>query len=81
MTPRFGVGTQFVPVGNKSRCVFCIVDIFTTTNMRGIPIQIEYLCEHSLAGQKIVSRECETTIARGICHMQDLIDKGQIDIR
>lgn len=78
MEPRFGVGTKFIPVGNKARCVFVIVDIYTTTNMRGIPVKIEYLCEHSLCGQKIESRECETTIARGIANMQELIEKGKL---
>ena len=78
MLARFGIGTQFIPIGNRARSVYTVTDIYTTINVRGIPIKIQYVCEHGFCGQKIESTECEATIARGICNMQDLIEKGKL---
>ena len=73
MTARFEIGTQFIPVGNKRKDVYTIVDILTTTKSNGDIFKIEYGCTHSFLGQTIGTIEIDTTISRG------LIDKSILE--
>ena len=73
MTARFEIGTQFIPVGNKRKDVYTIIDILTTTKSNGEIFKIQYACTHVFCGMDVTSVEIDTTIARG------LIDKSILE--
>ena len=66
---KFMLGTHFIPRSDKAHCIYTVIDVWRTFNWQGDLVRIEYVAEHSLAGQRIESRECETTIAMGIENM------------
>lgn len=66
---KFILGTHFIPRSDKAHCVYTVIDVWRTFNWQGDLVRIEYIAEHSLAGQRIESHECETTIAMGIENM------------
>lgn len=63
---RFPIGTQFIPVGNKRKDVYTVVDILTTTKSNGEIFKIEYACQHMFMGQIMNTTAIDTTIARGL---------------
>ena len=67
-TPRFSVGTQFLPRG-KHPNVCTIIDVHTTRNLAGDIVGQSYLCEHEFMGQKIKHTEVDTTVAMGMCRL------------
>jgi len=67
---KFMLGTHFIPRSDKAHCIYTVIDVWRTFNWRGDIVRIEYVAEHSLAGQRIESHECETTIAMGIENME-----------
>ena len=73
---KFMLGTHFIPRGDKAHCIYTVIDVWRTFNWQGDLVKVEYVAEHSLAGQRIESHECETTIAMGIENMLK-IEKDQ----
>ena len=65
MTPRFKIGTTFIPVGRGYVCT--VTDIHTTTNAKGEFVKLRYVAEHMFAGKVVTDYDVtETTIARGL---------------
>lgn len=63
--PKFKIGTKYKTRGKHPK-VCTVVDIHTTTNIKGDVVKIRYVSEHTLMGQAIRSEEVETTIAMGL---------------
>ena len=73
---KFILGTHFIPRSDMPHCIYTVIDVWRTFNWQGDLVKVEYVAEHSLAGQRIESHECETTIAMGIENMLK-IEKDQ----
>lgn len=65
---RYEIGTIFLTIGKKRKDVKTVVDIFKTYNSKNELISIEYISEYEFCGQKITSRDCETTLRRAECN-------------
>ena len=67
MTPRFKIGTTFIPCGRKNGGLCTVVDILTTTNSKGDVVRIRYAATHEFMGQTLTDYDVpEVTIARGL---------------
>lgn len=66
MKPRFPIGLQFQRYNLKYPRLETIVDIYTTTNLAGEVVQIEYITTHDFMGQPVTGRAVDTTIARSL---------------
>ena len=60
------VGTKFKTMHHKHPKKMEVIDILKTYNSKDELVKTVYLCEHELAGQKVLSEECKTTILRGL---------------
>lgn len=66
-TPRFPVGTQFIPIGRKEKILHTVTDYHVTRNLAGEIVKCNYVSTHEFCGQKITTIDLpEATIARGL---------------
>lgn len=67
---RFTVGTEFIHYGfKKQNAMRKIVDILTTKNIDGEVVKIEYVTEHTFAGQTVIGYVTDTAVARSLFDM------------
>lgn len=62
----YPIGTQFITMG-RNPDLHTVIDIHTTTNLKGEVVQKRYVTTHEFCGQLV--RNCEIvgfTIARGL---------------
>lgn len=64
MKVQFPVGTKFIPYYDKHKRVATIVDIYTTTNMAGEIVSIDYKTEYIFGSHTVSGSEVAPTIAR-----------------
>jgi hypothetical protein len=65
--PRFKIGTTYKPIGRKHASVCTVVDIYTTTNLAGEIVRVNYVTSHEFCGQTVFEYDVgDTTIARGL---------------
>lgn len=64
--PRFPIGLQFVYYADKQKRVHTILNIYTTRNVAGNVVKIEYLVEHEFCGQRLTELMIDTAIARSL---------------
>lgn len=69
MANLYPVGTKFMQ-GGKVKRESTVIDIETTRNLAGEVVRIEYVAVHNFLGQKVKSRHCHTTVARGLINDQ-----------
>lgn len=48
------VGTQFYRYGRKHKVLETVIDIHTTYNLAGQIVNVRYVTEHELMGQKVI---------------------------
>lgn len=66
-THKFLPGTTFIPVGRKDRGIHTVMDVLTTTDLKGDVVQVRYVATHQLMGQPVTDRNVvEPTILRGL---------------
>lgn len=64
--PKFEIGTRFIKLQNiKSKRIETIIDIYKTTNSNNEIVEIQYLIENEMNGQKVKGLCNEITILRG----------------
>ena len=62
--PRFPIGTEFSPRGNRSDRKYTVTDMHYTFNGKGELVKTRYVCTYPFCGRNITDHDvCETTIA------------------
>ena len=65
MTLRFPIGTKFLRHSRKDPRVETVVDVYTTTNIKGDVVKVRDVCTQEFSGQETCDYDVpETTIAR-----------------
>jgi hypothetical protein len=52
--------------GNDKECIYTVIDILTTYNLKNEIVKTEYLCTHKFLGQIVKSRHGKTQILMGL---------------
>jgi hypothetical protein len=61
------VGTKFIRRGTKRKDIETVIDIHTTTNLKGEVVKVSYVSTHIFMGQVITNYDIiGTTILRGL---------------